>query len=416
MPLPSGLAALAHRDFRVFISGQVLSQVGTWMQRVGQAWLVLELTNSPFKLGIISALQFAPVLFITVPAGTVVDRVSKRRLLIATQSVLMLQAVVLTVLVWTHTVRYWHVAVLATVYGLANAFDIPTRQAFVANLVARRDLMNAIALNSAMFNSARLVGPAVAGILIARYGLAQAFLLNAISFVSVILAIAAVRSEGTPHPSPGTTMFEKIQGGVRYAMATPVIGFVLALLLTVGFFVINFNVIVPLITKHVLHGDASTFGWLMASLGSGAIIGALSLATLIQGRPPVALPVFAGLLVSTGTIVLSMVRTFWIASALLVVVGFAQIVFQASCNSMLQVIVPDALRGRIMSLYALVFAGVTPLGSLLIGVVAETLGTPASCAIGGTGGVLSVAVLTWLWRHQGRGLEWSGRGLREGEL
>ena len=408
MPLPSGLAALAHRDFRVFISGQVLSQIGTWMQRVGQAWLVLELTNSPFKLGIISALQFAPVLFITVPAGAVVDRVSKRRLLIATQSVLMLQSFALTALVWTHSVRYWHVAVLATVYGLANAFDIPTRQAFVANLVSRRDLMNAIALNSAMFNSARLIGPAVAGILIARYGLAQAFLLNAISFVSMIVAVALVRSEGTPHPSPGTTMFEQIQGGVRYALATPVIGFVLALLLTVGFFVINFNVIVPLITKHVLHGDASTFGWLMACLGGGAIVGALSLATLIQGRPPVALPVAAGLLVSSGTIALAFVGRFSVTAVLLVVVGFAQIVFQASCNSMLQVTVPDALRGRIMSLYALVFAGVTPLGSVLIGTVAETLGTPATCAIGGTGGVLSVLTLTWLWRHQGRGLEWRG--------
>lgn len=408
MPFPTGLRALSHRDFRVFWSGQIVSLIGTWMQRVGQAWLVLELTNSAFRLGIISALQFAPVLLFSVPAGVVVDRVAKRRLLVITQTVLMLQAFVLTALVWTSRVRYWHVAVLATVYGLANAFDIPARQAFVASMVARRDLMNAIALNSAMFNAARLVGPAVAGLLIARYGLAQAFLLNAVSFVAVILALSALRTDGAPEPSPGTTIVDKILDGLRYAAATPVIGFVLALLLSVGFFVINFNVLVPLITKHVLHADASEFGWLMASLGGGAIAGALSLAHLGQGRPPVALPVAAGFVVSAGTIALATVGRFPTAVALLVVIGFSQIVFQASCNTMLQVTVPDALRGRIMSLYALVFAGATPLGSLAVGSIAERFGTPAACALGGGGGVLSVALLSVLWRSRRRRARPSG--------
>jgi len=399
MPLPAGLRALSHRDFRVFLSGQIVSLVGTWMQRVGQAWLVLELTDSPLKLGIISALQFGPVLFFTVPAGVVVDRVSKRRLLVWTQTVLMLQAFALTGLVWTSRVRYWHVAVLATVYGLANAFDIPTRQAFVASMVAKRDLGNAIALNSAMFNAARLVGPAVAGLLIARYGLAQAFLLNALSFVAVIMALASLRNEGAPHPSPGTTLAEKILGGLQYAGRTPVIGFVLALLLLVGFFVINFNVLVPLITKHVLHAGAREFGWLMASLGGGAIAGALSLAALMRDRPPIAVPITAGFVVSAGTMALASVERFPPAVGLLIVIGFAQIVFQASCNTMLQVTVPDALRGRIMSLYALVFAGATPLGSLAVGSIAERLGTPAACALGGAGGVVSVAILTVLWRY-----------------
>ena len=258
MPFPAGLAALNHRDFRVFWSGQLVSQLGTWMQRVGQAWLVLELTNSALKLGIITALQFMPVLVFSVLAGAVVDRVVKRRLLILTQTVLMLQAAVLTALVWTGIVRYWHVAILATVYGLANAFDMPTRQSFVAELVGRRDLMNAIALNSAMFNSARLVGPAVAGLLIARFGLAQAFLFNAVSFLSVIIALGALRTDGHPQPSTGATLLEQIAGGLRYAAATPVIRFILSLLLSVSFFVINFNVLIPLITKHVLHADART--------------------------------------------------------------------------------------------------------------------------------------------------------------
>jgi MFS family permease len=398
MPWPTGFRALRHRDFRVFWSGQLVSLVGTWMQRVGQAWLVLELTNSAFKLGIISALQFAPVLFFSVPAGAIVDRVPKRRLLIVTQLVLMLQAFALTGLVWTGHVRYWHVAILATVYGLANAFDLPTRQAFVASMVVKEDLMNAIALNSAMFNAARLVGPAVAGLLIARYGLAHAFFLNGLSFIAVIVALSALRAEGEPHPSPGTTLADKIRGGFEYAARTPVIGFVLALLLMVGFFVINFNVLVPLITKQVLHAGASEFGWLMASLGAGAIVGALSLASMIQGRPPVSLPIAAGVVVSAGSLVLATVGRFPTAVVVLFVIGFAQIVFQASCNTMLQVTVPDALRGRIMSLYALVFAGATPLGSLAVGVIAEHLGTPAACALGGAGGLVSVAVLSMMWR------------------
>ena len=224
---PAGFSSLNHRDFRVFWSGQLVSLVGTWMQRVGQAWLVLELTNSPFKLGLISALQFTPVLLFAMLAGAVADRMAKRRLLVLTQTVLMLQAGVLTALVWTSSVRYWHVAVLATVYGLANAFDMPTRQAFIADMVGRRDIMNAIALNSAMFNAARLVGPAVAGLLIAQYGLGQAFLLNALSFLAVIAALFALRTDGHPHPSEGTTIGEKILGGLQYAITTPLIGFVL---------------------------------------------------------------------------------------------------------------------------------------------------------------------------------------------
>jgi MFS family permease len=401
VPFPAGFSALNHRDFRVFWSGQIISLVGTWMQRVGQAWLVLELTNSPFKLGVISALQFLPVLLFAVLAGAVADRIAKRRLLVLTQGILMLQAGVLTVLVWTSSVEYWHVAVLATVYGLAHAFDMPTRQSFVIEMVGKPDLMNAIALNSAMFNAARLIGPAIAGGLIAHYGLAQAFLFNALSFVAVIVALLALRAEGRPHPSEGTTMADKIRGGLSYAVETPVIAFVLTLLLSVGFFVLNFNVLVPLIAKQVLHGGAAEFGWLMASLGGGAVVGALTLAFVVRGRPPVTLPLCAGGLVSACTLVLSVAGTFATAASMLVVIGFSQIVFQATCNTVLQLTAPDALRGRIMSLYALVFAGMTPFGALAVGAVAETLGTPTACALGGACGLLSVGMLAVLWRRRG---------------
>lgn len=380
-----------------------MSQLGTWMQRIGQAWLVLELTNSALKLGIITALQFLPVLVFSVVAGVVADRVAKRRLLLITQTVLMLQAVVLTVLVWTGIVRYWHVAVLATVYGLANAFDIPARQSFVAELVGKRDLMNAIALNSAMFNSARLVGPAVAGLMIARFGLPQTFLFNAVSFIAVLVALSALRTSGNPQPSGTATMAERIYRGLQYAADTPVIRFVLALLLSISFFVINFNVLIPLIAKHVLGAGAEEFGWLMASLGAGAIAGALTLALLVTGRPPTTLPITAAFVASGATIVLAVVGSFAVASMLLVVIGFAQIVFQATCNTTLQITAPDALRGRVMSLYAFVFAGITPFGSLMIGSVAETFGTRTACVLGGAGGLLSVAILTAVWRPRSSG-------------
>jgi MFS family permease len=400
MPLPAGFSALAQRDFRLFWLGQLVSLVGTWMQRVGQAWLVLELTNSAFKLGLISSLQFTPVLLFAVPGGAIADRLSKRRLLMLTQTVLMLQALALTILVWTGHVRYWHVAVLATVYGLAQSIDMPTRQAFVTDLVGKSHLMNAIALNSAMFNSARLIGPAVAGLLIARYGLRQAFLLNTLSFLAVIGALAWLRTDGVQHRAGQATFTERIRGGIEYALTTPLIRFILTLLLTVSFFVLNFNVIVPLVTKHMLGGNADMFGWLMASLGGGAIVGGLTLAMVVHGRPPIALPVAAGLAVSAGTLALGFAPSFALASTTLVLMGVSQITFQATCNTLLQLTAPDNLRGRVMSLYAVVFAGVTPFGALVVGWVAEALGTPTACVLGGAGGLVSVTLLTLLWRSQ----------------
>ena len=378
MALPAGLRALNHRDFRLFWSGQLVSLIGTWMQSVGQAWLVLELTDSPFKLGLIGTLQFAPMLFLSLVAGAIADRVLKRRLILATQMALMLQAFSLAVLVWTGHVRYWHVALLAVLYGLANTLDMPVRQSFIADLVGKGDLMNAVALNSAMFNGARIVGPAAAGLLIARYGVAIAFFLNGLSFLAVIAALAAIRTEGLPRPSSGTTILEEIVEGVRYAVKTPLIALVLSLLLSVSLFVINYNVLVPLIARDVLHEGAHGFGFLMAALGAGAVAGALALALLGGRRPPLGLLVGSALFVSGATASLAAVRHFGVAVFVLVVIGLGQILFTASCNTTLQVTVPDGVRGRMMSFYALVFAGVTPIGSFLIGSISETLGVPAA--------------------------------------
>ena len=397
MRFPAGLRALNHRDFRLFISGQLISLVGTWMQSVAQSWLVLELTDSPFKLGLVGTLQFGPMLCFSFLAGAVADRLPKRRVIMATQTALMLQAFALALLAWLGHVQYWHVAVLAACYGLANTLDMPTRQSFIVEMTSKDDLINAIALNSAMFNGARMVGPAVAGLLVDRFGVAPAFGLNGLSFLAVILALAAMRTEGRPRERENTTVGQDIAAGLRYAVGTPLVALILSLLLFVSLFVINHNVLVPLLARDVLHEGAHGFGLLMAALGTGAVVGALALALVGKSRLPLPLLIAAGATASALTLALAAIRHFPAAVVLLALTGLSQIVFMASCNTTLQMVVPDRLRGRIMSLYGFVFVGVTPLGSLFVGTVAEWFGAPAAYAAGGGLGLLSVLALTALW-------------------
>ncbi len=391
MRFPNALRALNHRDYRLFFSGQLVSLVGTWMQRVAQSWLVLELTNSAFKLGVVTALQSAPMLCLAFVAGAIADRLPKRRVLIGTQTALMAQAFVLALLVWSGVAQYWHVALLAICYGLANTLDMPTRQSFVVEMASKEDLPNAIALNSSMVSGARMVGPAVAGLLVDRYGVASAFGLNGLSFVAVILALAAMQAEGLPGPSQGTSVREDVLAGLRYAAQTPLVALTLGLLSTVGLFVINHNVLVPLLARDVLHEGAHGFGLLMAGVGIGSIVGAAAVATLAEGRPPLTLLLGMAGAASGLTVLLAGVHSFPAAMVILILVGFSQIVFLANCNTMLQMVVPDRMRGRIMSLYAFVWVGATPLGSLFVGTIADWYGVAAAYAAGG--GVALVLIL-----------------------
>ena len=400
MQFPTGLRALNHRDYRLFFSGQLISLIGTWMQRVAQSWLVLELTNSPFKLGLVTALQSAPMLGLAVVAGAIADRLPKRRVLIGTQTALMAQAFVLATLVWSGYAQYWHVALLATCYGLANTLDMPTRQSFVVEMASKEDLPSAIALNSTMVSGARMVGPAVAGLLVDRYGVASAFALNGLSFVAVILALAAMRAEGLPSAAQDTTVREDILAGLRYAAHTPLVALTLSLLSTVGLFVINHNVLVPLLARDVLHEGAHGFGLLMAAVGTGAIVGALAVATWGKSRPPLALLLGMAGAAAGLTVLLAGIRSFWAAMLVLTLVGLTQIVFLASCNTTLQLAVPDRMRGRIMSLYAFVWVGVTPLGSLFVGTIADWFGVAAAYAVGGGVALIAIGGLGLLARRE----------------
>ena len=371
------------------------------MQSVAQAWLVLELTQSPLQLGIVSALQFTPILLLSPVGGVLSDRFAKRRVLLVSQTAMQLQALVLAFLVWSGHIRYWHVAVLALIYGLGRAIDIPARQSYVTDLVGRSDLPNAVALNSVIMNGARIVGPAAAGLLIAAFGVALAFLLNGISFIAVLIALLAIRTEGQPDPSGQLGIREGVLGAVAYAARTPPVAFTLGLMVVVSLLVLNFNVVVPLVARDVLNQGAHGFGLLMSFLGAGAVAGGFSVALLRTGQPPLSFLVGSAATLCAGLIALAWATHFALAAAVLALLGCSQILFTTGCNTTLQLIAPNNLRGRVMGLYTVTFAGMTPFGSLLVGVVAERLGVRAACAAGGISGLLGVLALVAIAHRAG---------------
>jgi MFS family permease len=398
MRLPAGLRALRHRDFRLFWWAQLISLTGTWMQSVAQAWLVLELTRSPFRLGLLGTLQFGPFLLLSFFTGAIADRVPKRRVVVMTQSVLAFQALALSVLAATGHIQYWHVALLAVLAGTVNTLDMPTRQSFIADMVGAADLGNAIALNSAVFSAARIVGPAVAGLLIARWGVRVAFLLNAVSFVPVIAALLAVRTEGKPRPRTGASIRADIAEGLAHVTRTRRIMIIFGLLLSVSLFVMNNNVVVPLLAHQVLRTEASGLGALMATLGVGALTGALALAVTGRQRPRLVTLMLLAAIAATAMLALGFVRHLPLAAAVLFVLGSASIMFTAGSNTTVQLSVPDHLRGRTMSLYTLVFVGATPFGSLLLGTVAEHWGASIAFTVSGASGLAMVLLIATWWR------------------
>jgi predicted MFS family arabinose efflux permease len=398
MTFPHALRALNNRDFRVFYAGQAVSLVGTWMQSVAQSWLVLELTNSPFRLGLIGTLQFGPVLALSIVAGALADRVRKRRLLLVTQSLLGVQVLLMAALVWHGSVQYWQLCVLALLIGVTNTVDMPARQSFVGQMVGKNDLVSGVALNSAAFNSARIVGPALAGLLIARVGLAPAFLLNGLSFLVVIAALLAVKLEGEPGDRGPTTLGEEIRAGLVYAARSPRIRFMLTLLFVVSLCVFNFSVFVPLLARDVLGLGAQGFGLLMAALGVGAVTGAVSLGVLGRSEPHLQMVVVAAAVACAGILGLAWVRQVSVAAVFLFAVGLSAIMTVASCNTTLQLTTPDELRGRVMSLYTLIFGGTFPIGSLLVGSVAERWSIQTALLGAGAVGLLGVATLAVLGR------------------
>ena len=398
-------SALQHRNFRLFWFGQMISLIGTWMQVTGQAWLVLQLTHSAWWLGLVGALQFLPVMLFSLFGGVVADRLPKRRLLLFTQSFATAQAILLWLLVFTGTVQLWHILVLALMLGATNALDMPTRQAFVVEMVGREELPNAVALNSSLFNMARILGPGLGGLLIAWLGVTPLFLLNAISFIPVLIGLALIDTSKLHfHAKPvvaGMTIqkqstMQSLREGLVYITKTPSVLLIIVVIGAVSLFGINFNVVLPLFATDVLHAGPVGFGLISSALGFGALVSALWLAWGNK-KPNIQHMLVGAIVFSVLEAIFALSQLYILSIVLIAVVGFAQITFSATANTTLQTVTPDHLRGRVMSVYMLVFAGSVPLGNLFTGGLAHLYGAPISL-LAGAGLSFIAAVAGWILR------------------
>ncbi len=380
--MASLLRAFRHRNYRLFFGGQIISLTGTWMQSVAEAWLVYRLTGSSVLLGVTSFATLIPVFLFATIGGTVADRVNRHRILLATQTASMLFPLALAALTLSGHVRVWHVFVLAACLGIVNAFDIPARQAFVVDMVGRDDLTNAIALNSSMVNGSRVIGPAIAGVVIAAVGEGWCFLLNGVSYLAVIAGLLMMPVPKRPRAAPRSALRDTIDG-FRFVMHTAPVRALLLLIGVVSFAGMPYSVLMPVFAEAILHGGVRGLGVLMAASGVGAFAGALALVARrgVRGLGrwvAVSAAAFGVLLMC-----FSLSRTFWLSATLLVPIGASMIVQMASSNTLIQAMVPDGLRGRVMAVYSMMFMGMAPFGSLFAGWLAKRAGAPATVMIGG---------------------------------
>ncbi len=376
--------AFRYRNYRLFYTGQGISLIGTWMQRIALSWLVYRLTGSAFLLGVVGFAGQIPASVVAPLGGVLADRVNRQRFLILLQTLAMIQAFILAFLVLTNRIEFWHILFLSIFLGLINAFDIPTRQSFVIEMVEKKeDLGNAIALNSSMFNSARLIGPSVAGILIAAVGEGLCFLINAISFLSVIVALIAMKIKPKEKIIKDSHFLKGLKEGFAYAFGFEPIRAILLLISLVSLMGTSYAVLMPIFANDILHGGSHALGFLMAGAGIGALIGAFYLASRKSSVGLGNMIVIAATTLGIGQILFSFSRFFWLSMILIVFVGFGLMVQMASSNTVLQTVVDDDKRGRVMSLYAMAFMGMAPFGSLIAGGLANKIGAPNTLMIGG---------------------------------
>jgi len=374
--------ALRHRNFQLFFAGQFISLTGTWMQSVAQSWLVYRLTGSVVLLGMIGFASQVPVFLIAPFGGTVADRYNRHRILIVTQSAAMVLAFILAALTLTRRIEIWHLFVIAAGFGIANAFDIPTRQAFALDMVGREDLVNAIALNSSMFNGARIIGPAIAGILVAAVGEGWCFLGNAVSYIAVIAGLLMMDISPIRHERQGSA-FSNIVEGFGYVSKTKPIRAILLLLGLVSLMGMPYAVLMPVFADQYLGGGSSTLGFLMGASGVGAVAAALILASRKHVFGLGRWVAYACGAFGVCLVLFSLSRNFWLSAAILVPVGFSMMTQMSSSNTLVQAMVPDRLRGRVMSVYSMMFMGLAPFGSLLAGMLAGIIGPAETVALGG---------------------------------
>ncbi|HEX8231314.1 MAG TPA: MFS transporter [Chloroflexia bacterium] len=391
--LPMGMRALRHRNFRLFWTGQLVSLVGTWMQMVARGWLVLELTHSPFWLGMVGFANSVPVLLLSLWAGAIADSVSKRRLVIVTQVVSMVMAFILAALTFTNTVEVWHILAVSVVLGTAFAFDGPTRQAFTVEMVnGKEDLMNAVALNSAIFNGARVLGPAIGAVALALQGPGLAFLLNGLSYLAVLYGLFKMDVR-EPKKKADSKSGKQILDGLRFVAGDKIIGPLMIIVSVVSVFAFPYVVLLPIFADTILHVGETGYGTLMAFSGIGSLIGAVGLAfqsgrsTVKRGRlvliGSIGLPIFLA--------IFSLSPNYLLSLAMLVGIGWTMIAVNATINTVVQTNVPDELRGRVNGVFAFLFIGMAPFGNLQAGLIADHFGAPMALLVGAVTSLVVIA-------------------------
>jgi MFS family permease len=391
--------ALRHRNLRLFFAGQIISLVGTWMRSVARSWLVYRLTGSSVLLGLVGFAGQVPVFLLAPVGGAFADRHNRHRLVIATQAASMILSFVLAALTLTGVIRVWHIMVLAVLLGVVNAFDIPTRQAFIVELVGREDLLNAIALNSSMVNLARVIGPAIAGLLVAIIGEGWVFFADGASYIAVIAGLLLMTITPRVREGARRSALSEVAEGFRFAAQTRPIRMLLLLLGLASLVGMPYAVLMPIVAEDVLHSGARGLGILMGAAGIGALSGALALASRRSVRGLERWVAAAAFGFGAALVAFTFSRTLWLSMLLLVPVGFAMMLQMASSNTLIQTMVPDRLRGRVMSVYSMMFMGMAPFGALIAGAVAERLGAPRTIAAGGVICMIGAAVFFWRIPH-----------------
>ncbi len=374
-------SAFRHRNYQLFFSGQLISLIGTWLQSVSQGYLVYELTNSKYLLGAVGFLGSLPVPILCLFAGVIADRVNKRNLIMVTQTCAMILAFVLASLVKSHVVTVYHIMGVAVCLGMVQAFDIPTRQSFVIEMVGEEDLSNAIALNSVTFNIARILGPSVAGVVIAQFGIEMAFFLNGCSFVPVILGLGMMRMPPVVRRQHEPMMHQLVEG-FRFIRDNEAVKSLLILSAVIGFFVMPYAMLMPVFAKDILNAGARGLGYLVSAIGAGALIGAAVLSSLGNFKSKSRLLLAGNFTFCVMLTLFSFSRALPLSMALLVGVGWGVMTNMALTNTIIQTAVPDDLRGRVMSVYVFFNMGMVPFGSLQAGLVAQHLGAPWVLRIG----------------------------------
>lgn len=393
--------ALTHKNFRYFWMGQCVSLIGTWMQNIGQSWLVLSLTGSPFLLGLLGTIQFIPITIFSLFAGVIVDKLPKKKILIATQAISMLLAFALSALVFTHSVKYGYILVLALLLGCTNTLDMPTRQSFVIEIAGKEDLMNAIALNSATFNLARIIGPAIGAMFMAYFGAGWCFLINGVSFIAVIYGLMQIKvNPYVRKKNIQGSIFTEINDGIKYILKNSILLQTVLMVVVVGIFLFNFNITVPVFTKSVLHQQEKTYGLLMSCLGAGSLVGALMVSMRSKSGPKTRVMITSSAAVSILLVLMGFSNKFYLAAIVLFMIGIFNIKFSTTANSTLQINSKDEYRGRVMSIYSLVFAGATPIGNMFAGFTADRMGGAYAFILSGILSISLIILITGTYIHK----------------